>query len=206
MHAMAPTKATLARVARGMFAVNAMNDGTTASGLTIVINAVNDRTATFHSGTARGLNHIDCGVILGVDVPQQPAARASGHLRDDLAVLPDLLAVARDARLARLAALVIDDCVRSVFANQPVDAPLDQRSGLVDEGDGHLAADGLRSNDSAEDVRLSDLRQPLANQLDRALARSLFDRQRCDEGRSVRCAVPSLQDAMQKDAGRAIWR
>src|SRR2546423_1180629 len=51
MHATPAVNATLARVARDVPSVSAMNDGTTASGLTIVINAVNERRATFHSGT-----------------------------------------------------------------------------------------------------------------------------------------------------------
>jgi hypothetical protein len=45
------TKATLARVARDAPSVRAMNDGTTASGFTIVNNAVNDRRAIFQRGT-----------------------------------------------------------------------------------------------------------------------------------------------------------
>src|SRR5438552_18236456 len=138
MHARPATNATLARVARGSLAVRAMNDGTTASGFTIVISAVNDRTATFHNGmlqVARLLGcsvsgrpgnpvtqqpsnlNIDRGVVLSVDVPKQPTALTAGHLRNDPAVKRDLLAIALQARLATF---VVDDGVGPVFANQTI--------------------------------------------------------------------------------------
>ena len=50
MHDNPATNATFIRVERDSFSVKAMNDGTTASGLTIVISAVNDSRATFQSG------------------------------------------------------------------------------------------------------------------------------------------------------------
>src|SRR2546428_12671997 len=67
MHATLAANATLARVVREAPSVSAMNEGTTASGLTIVINAVNERRATFHSGTGREVYR----------VPRATSARAS---------------------------------------------------------------------------------------------------------------------------------
>ena len=49
-HAMPASSATRARVERGTRSVSAMNDGTTASGFTIVISVANERRVTFQSG------------------------------------------------------------------------------------------------------------------------------------------------------------
>src|SRR5438270_7317562 len=49
-HETAATKATLARVRRDAPSVSAMNDGATASGLTIVTSATNESKATLYSG------------------------------------------------------------------------------------------------------------------------------------------------------------
>src|SRR4051812_23776701 len=48
------TSATAARALRPRVAVSAMNEGTTASGFTMVISAVNERRATFQSGMLGG--------------------------------------------------------------------------------------------------------------------------------------------------------
>src|SRR5437867_2817644 len=135
----AATNATLARVGREMPSVRAMKDGTTASGFTIVTSAVNDRTATFHSGISGLLGYIDCDVVLRVDVPQQATAGAPRHLGNDAAVERDLIAIARLADLGRFAALVVDHRVDAVLANEAIDAPIHERSSLVDERDRHLA-------------------------------------------------------------------
>src|SRR5438067_13245413 len=84
------TSATAARVLRPTFAVNAMKDGTTASGFTIVISAAKDKRATFHKGTPLLDQRAESGeqrcdlqlyddVAAVIDVPEHAAMRPAGQ-------------------------------------------------------------------------------------------------------------------------------
>ena len=68
------------------------------------------------------LSDFDRAIDIDVDVPDQALARPPGDRGHRGAVVRDLLAIARDALLGWLSALVIDDEIVVAFADEAVDA------------------------------------------------------------------------------------
>src|SRR5262249_5519580 len=97
--AMPASSAMRARTPREVPSVSAMNDGTTAKGLTMVMRAMNDSSATRYNGMrARSYTSVsDIDQAIRINVPDPAAARAAGDARHGAAILLHLLAVARDA-------------------------------------------------------------------------------------------------------------
>src|SRR5216117_1524098 len=96
-----------------------------------------------------------CGEILHIDeavridVPDPAGARSAGDARHGAAILRDLHPVTLDTGIIDLAALVVDDDVAAVDANQAVEAALDDVAALVDKRDRQLATHYLGLFDAA---------------------------------------------------------
>src|SRR5437868_6410044 len=202
--AMPARRAMRARVPREVPSVRAMNDGTTASGLTMVMTAMNDSSATRYSGMvelAGAILHVDQPVL--IDVPDPPAARPPGDAAERGAVLLDLRAVALEARLVDLAALVVDDEVAAVDADEAVDSSLDDVAARVEKGNGQLAADDLGLRDALVGCRVAQRGDAALYERAGFIVAAMLLGQQRKEGVGRRGAVPALEEAVEQRAGGA---
>src|SRR5512141_520304 len=94
-------------------------------------------------------------VTLEVDIPKERVALAAGHRADRCGVLADLGPVALQPFAVRLPALVVDDDLAAVLADEPVDPALHDRA-VVDDAHRHLAADRLRFHDPLQRGGIAD--------------------------------------------------
>ena len=144
---------------------------------------------------------LDRAIDVDVDVPDQALARPAGDRGHRRAVIRDLFAIARDALLGWLSALVIDDEVVVAFADEAVDAAFavwgEQRN---------FAAEELGVRDAEEGVGFRDDSEPLADERCGRGVDALFGGERFEQRLDRRAAIPDFEDAMQQDSGSAFLR